>query len=263
MGISDIKKYAVHEVIHHIQEVKDGETLLRMGLSTYGHKPNSVALNEAAVQIISSYILSTTPEQVKYYGINLTTISPDFYPLQCNLMSQICYLIGENVMYDSTFFSNDNFKNQLISYIGKKNFTTIESGFEELLNYEEQIVILANKLSDNSCDEKDSKRYTNLVKSYKEKIKNTYYQIQNSIFIPYFETKYLQLQTDNDIQTFKRNLGIYKELIGTSDDYNSFNDYCMNVLRKIDLEYENIVKTSLVTHKENKFINLLKKLLHK
>ena len=263
MGITDIKKYAVHEVIHHLQEVKDDETLIRMGLCTYGAKTNGMALNEAAVQIISSYVLSTTPEQVKYYGINLTTISPDFYPLQCNLMSQMCYLIGENIMYDSTFFSNDTFKNQLIKYIGKKNYTTIELGFEEMLDCEEQLVIIANKLSDPSCDEKDSKKYANLVKTYKDRIKRTFFHVQNSIFVPYFETKYTQLQTDNDIQTFKRNLSVYKELIGTSDDYNAFNDYYMSILRKIDLEYENIVKTSLVTHKENRFINLIKKLLHR
>lgn len=59
MGLSDLKKFAVHEIIHHLQEVIDDDnTLIRLGLLEFNKsKECGMALNEAAVQIISSYIL--------------------------------------------------------------------------------------------------------------------------------------------------------------------------------------------------------------
>lgn len=60
MGLSDLKRFAIHEIIHHLQEVIDDDnTLIRLGLLEF-NKPNKafgMGLNEAAVQIISSYIL--------------------------------------------------------------------------------------------------------------------------------------------------------------------------------------------------------------
>lgn len=59
MGLSDFKKFAIHEIIHHIQEVKDDDgTLIRLGLLEFNKsKISGIGLNESAVQIISSYIL--------------------------------------------------------------------------------------------------------------------------------------------------------------------------------------------------------------
>ena len=59
MGLSDLKKFAIHEIIHHIQEIIDDDnTLIRLGLLEFNKsKAFGMGLNEAAVQIISSYIL--------------------------------------------------------------------------------------------------------------------------------------------------------------------------------------------------------------
>lgn len=59
MGLLDLKKFAVHEIIHHLQEVIDDDnTLIRLGLLEFNKsKAFGMGLNESAVQIISSYIL--------------------------------------------------------------------------------------------------------------------------------------------------------------------------------------------------------------
>lgn len=261
MGLSDLKKFAIHEIIHHIQEIKDDDgTLLRLGLlELHKSKPYGVGLNEAAVQIISSYILSEPLESVKYYGIEFSTISPNYYPLICNLMSQICYLVGEDLLYDSTFYSNDNFKNRLISLTNKKTFDKIESNFDKLLAFEEQIAILNNNLTDKNCPSNKVKKYTKLIIKYKQKIKNTFLETQNYIFTSYFNNEFKKLNSEHDIEVFKNNLLIYKDLIGSCEDYFTFTNYHHNMIDKINTDYNLIITKSLIQHKPNKLLEFFKK----
>ena len=262
MGLSDLKKFAIHEIIHHIQEVKDDDgTLIRLGLLEFNKsKVSGMGLNESAVQIISSYILSEPLESVKYYGIELSTISPNYYPLICNLMSQICYIVGEDILYDSTFYSNDNFKNRLINLISKKSFEKIDCNFDKLLKFEEQIAIINNKLADKDCSSSKAKKYTNLINKYKQKIKNTFLETQDCIFTSYFNNEFKKLNSNHDIEVYKNNLLIYKDLIGTSDDYFTFANYNNKIIDKINNEYSSIISNSLVEHKPNKIVEILKKL---
>ena len=57
--LKDLEKFAVHELIHHIQEVKDNKgNLYRLGLCEYSEfKTYGMALNEGAVQLAASKIL--------------------------------------------------------------------------------------------------------------------------------------------------------------------------------------------------------------
>ena len=71
----DIEEFAVHECIHHIQEVKDKKNyLIRMGLCDYTEfKIYGLALNEAAVQLMASKVNNIPLDSVKYYGIEFDT----------------------------------------------------------------------------------------------------------------------------------------------------------------------------------------------
>lgn len=175
-------------------------------------------------------------------------------------MSQICYLVGENTLYDSTFYSNDNFKNRLIDLIGKKSFEKIECNFDRLLKFEEQIAIINNKLADTNCPNSKAKKYINLINKYKQKIKNTFLETQDCIFTSYFNNEFKKLNSDHDIEVYKNNLLIYKDLIGTSDDYFTFTNYIDKTIDKINNEYNSIISKSLVEHKPNKIVEILKKL---
>ena len=117
LGLGSFKKIAIHEIIHHLQEIKDEKNnLYRLGLCNL-EKDSIVggALNEAAVQTVSSYICEEKPEIVSYYGIEFLAISKNIYPLICNLLGQMCYITGEDALYDSVFNSNDTFKNKFIN----------------------------------------------------------------------------------------------------------------------------------------------------
>ena len=81
----DREEFAIHECIHHIQEVKDNKNyLVRMGLCDYSEfKVYGLALNEAAVQLMASKIIGIEKDFVKYYGLSFETTSPSYYPLEC------------------------------------------------------------------------------------------------------------------------------------------------------------------------------------
>lgn len=263
MGLTDLKKFAIHEIIHHIQEEKNEDgSLKRLGLCEFNNKRTiSLGLNESAVQIISSCITNNRVETVKYYGIELATISPDFYPLICNLMSQICYLVGESILYDSTFYSNDNFKNTLTNLIGINNYLKIQRNFDNLILFEEKIAIASYKLLDTNCSKRKSKKYKKIIIKYKSKIKNTFLETQNLIFISYFDRKYNELKSDSDIEIYKNNLLAYKNLIGISDDYHVFDNYLDATLKKLDIKHEQIINNkALIEHKPNKLISFFHKI---
>ncbi len=138
----DLEEFAIHECIHYIQEVKDKRNyLLRMGLCDYTEfKIYGLGLNEAAVQLISSKINGIPKEYVKYFGISFETTSPSYYPLECCLVNQLAYLVGEDVLFESTLNSNDNFKNKLAELVSPKVFMAIQNSIDEILYHEEDII---------------------------------------------------------------------------------------------------------------------------
>ena len=266
MGLADLKKFAVHEIIHHLQEIKDEKNnLLRMGLCTFEHHTtNGIALNEAAVQTLSTYIGEAKLETVTYYGIEFPTISPDFYPLICNLLSQMCYIVGEDLLYDSVFNSNDSFKNKFIDLCGKKAFYAIQKNFDLLLEFEEKIIILVNKYSDKNCSQKNALKYQKTVNIYKDKIKNLFLETQKIIFTSFFDNQYYKLQSDIDIDIYKKRFTIYKELIGLTNSYSEFSNYYSGKMQLVESKYDQIISHKFPTQKkQNKFIEFLQSLISK
>ena len=121
VAIEDLEEFAIHECIHYIQEIKDKRNnLIRMGLCNFDTlKITGMGLNEAAVQYLTSKVIGIQKEAVKYFGISFETISPSYYPLECNLIEQLTYFTGDEILFDSTFTSNDKFKNYFIQLSGR------------------------------------------------------------------------------------------------------------------------------------------------
>ena len=138
----DLEEFAIHECIHYIQEIKDKRNyLLRMGLCDYTEfRIYGLGLNEAAVQLMASKVLAIPKEYVKYFNITFETTSPSYYPLECCLVSQLAYLIGEDVLFESTINSNDNFKNKFIESTSIKTFLCVQSALDSILYAEEDII---------------------------------------------------------------------------------------------------------------------------
>ena len=136
IAFEDLEEFAIHECIHYIQEVKDKKNnLIRMGLCNFDNlKIMGMGLNEAAVQYVTSKIIGIEKDYVKYFGISFRTISPSYYPLECNLIEQMTYITGEQVLYDSTFTSNDKFKNAFIKLASEDAYDKLNIVLTKFLN---------------------------------------------------------------------------------------------------------------------------------
>lgn len=263
MGLADLEKFAVHELIHHLQEKKDSkENLIRLGLCTFkGSRVSGMALNEAAVQFLASNILGNTFENVTYYDIEFSTISPNCYPLLCNLIYQMAYITGEEVLFDSTFNSNDHFKNKFSALCGENVYSHLSNLFDKLLNAEEKIINLNNKLQNDDLSDTKTQSIYNKINDLKKQIKDTYFSAQELIIKSHFSTVFKTLMTSVDLDRFRKKLYNFQELIGTTANYSFFNSYYITMMENLDNRYDTLSDdtehTYLVPKKEGKFAKLL------
>lgn len=262
-----IKKLAVHEVIHHLQEVKDAKgNLKKLGLCTYyGFKAFGTALNEGSVQLISSFLTSEKPDTVKYYDITLPTDSPSYYPLVCNLVKQIGYVSNFNTMFESTIFANDAFFDKFISACGEDEAFKIQQNLDLLVLLEEKINNLSKKIKTEDLSYRKFKDATNKINSYKAKIRKVFISTQNLIITSFFDKEMDNLLSISRIEEYRKYLYSFKNLIGTTNDYTFFNDYYIQKMNELDMRYEAIVNNQALSivhrSKISIFFNSIKKLL--
>ena len=227
IAFEDLEEFAIHECIHYIQEVKDKKNnLVRMGLCNFDNfKILGMGLNEAAVQYMTSKVIGIERDYVKYFGISFRTISPSYYPLECNLIEQMAYITGEEVLFDSTFTSNDKFKNAFIEKTSEKTYDEVEYCIDQILEIEENIIKLSNKFA--SYDERNKKVDKIVAKTdnCKTKIADYFTKAQNLIIKNYFDKAFKNISNLEELDNYRKNLEHYKELIGRTDDYTFFDDY--------------------------------------
>ena len=260
MKLGEMKKVAVHECIHHFQEIKDAKgTLHRLGLCSYlGNRAYGNALNEAAVQLMSTYATGEQHDTVTYYGISLPTDSPSYYPLICNLIKQIGYITGFSSLFESTFFSNDVFFDKFKKAIGENNAFKVQSNFERILSLEQRINKLSNKVKSEDLSYRKFKKCTDLIEKSKTNIQKTFLSTQNIIIKAFFDEKIKQVSNVNHVEQYRKYLYSFINLIGTTPSYTFFNDYYINKMATLDQMYEGYNgNTSLTVVKKSKLSMIL------
>ena len=250
----DLEEFAIHECLHYFQEKKEGNKLLRMGLTGTG-------LNEAAVQYMASKIIGIIPDTEMYYGITLNTPSPSYYPLECALLNQLLYFTDENLLFKSTLFSTDDFENKLKQNISEKIYNEIKLAFDNLLKYEEKLVKINNKISILPDGDSNFSKLAERSNKYKDKITNTFINTQNLIFKSFFDYEFNNISNLEDTDNFRRKLDKFKPLVGNTNGYSFFEDYYLEVMNKLEHKcniLENGGETAISTN--NKFLSLFQKL---
>lgn len=219
----DLEEFAIHECLHFLQEVRDeNNQVVRMGLSYFSKwKTIGTGLNEAAVQYFAAKIIGIEPEFEKYYDINLYTPSSSYYPVECALLNELLFFMGEKTLFKSTYFSTDDFKNKMIQTTSKKVFEKIQSSFDDILKYEEHIIILNQKI----LKSKGSNHLQNDIQKYREKIKSTFIETQNLIIEEFFNSEYKKITNLEELDNFRRRLTKFKSLLGITENDTFFEDY--------------------------------------
>lgn len=227
IDFQDLEEFAIHECIHHLQEVKTRHNkLVRMGLCSFNTvSPIGLGINEAAVQLITSKIIGIVPDFVKYYGIEFKSSSPSYYPMECHLVEQMAFVTGYNVLFESTFNSNDNFKNSFIQATSEKVFYAIQNAIDSILGYEEKISKLANKFSLENQSDKACNNINQKISELKQKISLTFMRTQNLIVSSYFDKAFSQITNLEELDNYRRKLENFRHLICTQEGYFFFDNY--------------------------------------
>lgn len=260
----DLEEFAIHECIHYIQEVKDKKNnLIRMGLCNFDNfKIEGMGLNEAAVQYITSKVIGIEKDYVKYFGVSFRTISPSYYPLECNLIEQMAYITGETVLYDSTFTSNDKFKNTFIELTSEKTYDDMEYYVDRILELEENIIKLNNKSSAFEERNKTVDKIVAKTNDCKNKIAEYFEKAQNLIIKSYFDKSYKSITNLEELDNYRRKLDHYGEFIGRTDNYTFFDDYYTEKMSQLEHKSNVLenggIETALECKKPNKFVSWLR-----
>ena len=267
VNVKKIEPFTIHECIHALQVHKNNKNqLIQLGLCNYnksGYK--GMALNEAAVQIITERCFKTKTERVLYYGINLPTISPSYYPLECSIVQQMMFITGKNELFESTLFCTSTFQDAFIKATDKKTYYSVCRNLDLLVELEDKLNFLSYHLQYESNSIR-AKKINNKIYYYKRQVNKIYITTQNLIFEKYFTNYFYQLSSLNDIKQFKIDLHKYHKYLGLTDNYTFYNDFCNSINDKLsNLEYNfnnyNFSQTSLIPYKnEHPFFTKLKKI---
>lgn len=252
MNLNDLNTLAVHECLHYVQTSKNNRgKLLRLGLYNLENKPNTgMALNEAAVQHMASVATNSELDTVKYYNMELSTESPDFYPIQTALLNEMIYFTGSYPLYHSTLYSNDVFKNTFIAKSNAKTYYQIEKNFDLIFEYESKLSNEIYKLSICSEDLKNFnkvKRINSRIDDIKKIILEKTIETQNIILVNCFESELRSIKNLEDVKNFQYNLYNFKHLIISTNNYNFYNEFYNEMMNKLDEKKEFILKFGNIT----------------
>ena len=221
-----------------------------------------MGLNEAAVQYITSKVIGIEKDYVKYFGVSFRTISPSYYPLECNLIEQMAYITGESVLYDSTFTSNDKFRNAFIKLTSEKTYDDVEYYIDQILELEENIIKLNNKSSNYDERNKTVDKLVLKADVCKEKVAEYFIKAQNLIIKNYFDKAFRTISNLEELDNYRRKLEHYGELIGRTDNYTFFDDYYTEKMSALEHKCNVLenggIETALEYKKPNKFVSWLR-----
>ena len=239
LDITNLDSSVIHEILHFFQaELTEDNFLIRMGLfkpSKFFRPEKGLGLNEASVQYIASTIVKEVPDHVKYYELELTTPSSNYYPIETAIIRQMCFFTGTYPLFFSTLFSTDLFEKTFKTITSEENYNYIE----EKLTY---IVQLQEKLSDvystiHTHNQAESKKISvlNNITNLKNKLRETVLDVQKIIYTSAFANELDKIETVQDIVNMKT-------LISNFENYiiNYEGDYSFEQFKdKINIELNN------------------------
>lgn len=265
IDFSNIDSYATHECIHYLQELRDTKhNLIHLGLCDFtDSRLPGMALNEAAVQLMSSKALNEKMDTVKYFDITFPTNSPYYYALECNLINQMAYITGEYALFNSTLYSNDSFKRKFISLTSEKTFYKVQNNLDKLIELEDTLSTEATKLGNSDISIKVINKIEKEISNLRLKISELFINTQNLILTSYFDNNLKSIVNLEQVENYRRQLYNYKDLIGTTTNYTFFNDYYVQKMAELERKcyaFENNEELSLVSIKRNLFSILISKI---
>lgn len=178
----------------------------------------------------------------------------------------MAYITGEDILFESTLKSNDNFKNTFSQLTSPKTYMAIQNAIDDILYLEEDIIKMNNKIS--QIDDRN-KKVDDMIKKIdelKNEITLTFMRTQNLIISSYFDNAFNKIIDLEGVETYRQKLYAFKDFLGFTEGYSFFNDYYVSKMEQLENKY-NLLENGqfetalkLVTKKESMFIRILKTL---
>ena len=247
INFENLESLALHECLHFIQVVRnDNGSLNRMGLYEINMlKDTGLVLNEAAVQLMASRATNVKKDSVKYYGLEFSSQSPNYYPIECNIVQQMAYFTGTYPLYHSTIYSDDIFKNTFVMKSDLQTYNKIAHNLDLLSEYQDALekenlylsYIEYDKIASQKI-EKSKKR----IETLKNDIKYLTLKTQELILTKCSYSDFDLIRTTQDVKDFKNRLYNFKKYLITSENYTFYNDFYCDMMEQLDIKRELIQK---------------------
>lgn len=209
----------IHECIHFLQSEIEKDKIVRMGLyNIKSYRNKGLALNEAAVQIITGQILNIKPSTLTYFGLKFITPSPEYYPLETALLRQMSYFTGTYPLFYSTIYSTDLFKDVFSNITSKKLYEDISNNLNKLIELQDKFL----KIQEENTNEEKKE---SLKDSFKRDIQWITANIQKNIFKNAFKKQFKRIQNLQDIQNFRTSLLNFNNYLIEIPEDNSFEQF--------------------------------------
>lgn len=241
--LNNISKELLYECIHAMQEIRNQKgNIKQLGQCMVSdYKIHTMSLNEAAILYITQRIFKEEIEYIEAYGIKAKTYSPNNYPLICNILLQLLFILNKEILVKSTLNSTNEFLIKVVEEIGEGSYANIRSNLEEMLYTSEEIIGIKRSLKNNTSDGdiEEINKQLNRIHEKETIIGRLYMDSQMSIFTMYFNNVFNRIKTITDIQKYREKLQEYKELIGVYTNKNQeyfleyYDGYCKEKEQKL------------------------------
>ena len=261
-NLSEIDEFVFHEFIHRLQERKDKKgNITRLGVCEINElSVKATALNEAAIQFVTTKAFNMPKKQINIYNMTMPSRT-EYYPIITNIIYQLAFLLGEDVLIDSTLNGNEDFKIDIIDNIGENEYKFIEKNLNDILRIKSEILNIQNNVQlVDKWEGSENSKFLEIEQKAKI-IKKIFFDIQNKIYTSYFNNLLKRTENDLEIKMIIQKLEDYKEYIGIAEDNIAFNlfysDFTKRAEKRID-ELKN--KTALVVLKDNFIYRFFRKI---
>lgn len=242
LDLDKLDSPVIHECIHYLQEFKDAKgKLIKLGLYDLNQQ-TGLALNEAAVQLMSMRTEKINYDSVTYYGMSFVSESPEFYPLECALVAQMMFFTGDEALYFSTLYGSPMFEKTFTSICDNDTFYEIEMAMDKLLDIETDLAVLTQRLQTKDASPEKSKLLQFQIESKKKTITNICIKIQNKIIEKCFKNRFMELNTFDDIREFENDLRDFKDILIITPNYTFYNEFCEKISKDINFKKDQIIK---------------------
>lgn len=245
---NEIETPAIHECIHFIQAIrnKNGK-LKRLGLCEVNPiRDSGMAINEAAVQLMAtSANRKKKRDSVKYYGLEFSADSPNYYPIECSLVRQMTYFTGTYPLYHSTIYSDDIFKNTFIMKSSKETYSKICKNLDLLVKIQEDIHeenYYLSQLKENRPNFKKIQRSHERLELLKNTINRIVLETQELIFVSCSCSDLELVRNTQDVRDFQNKLYKFQKYLFVNEGYNFYNEFYIRMMEELDKKRQLIEK---------------------